>query len=56
MVKSTYTTTKDAALRMGVDERTIRRWANRGIIRAKRRGKFWYVDESDVLDVRRGKR
>jgi len=42
-------TTKEAALRLGLSERTIRNYCQKGKLNCEKRGKSWYINE-DSLD------
>ncbi|MBA7630719.1 hypothetical protein ES703_38243 [subsurface metagenome] len=44
-------TTKEASLRLGLSDRTIRNYCNKGKLRCEKRGKIWYIDESSLDDV-----
>ena len=43
--RTRWLTTGEAARRLGVSQRSIVRWAERGLIEAKRAGKAWRVSE-----------
>ena len=44
-------TTKEASLRLGLSERTIRNYCSKGRLKCEKRGKIWYIDESSLDDV-----
>ena len=44
-------TTKEASLRLGLTERTIRNYCSKGRLKSEKRGKIWYIDESSLDDV-----
>ncbi len=44
-------TTKEASLRLGLTERTIRNYCSKGRLKCEKRGKVWYIDESSLDDV-----
>jgi len=44
-------TTKEAGLRLGLSERTIRNYCYKGKLRCEKRGKIWYIDESSLDDI-----
>jgi len=44
-------TTKEASLRLGLSDRTIRNYCNKGKLKCEKRGKIWYIDESSLDDV-----
>jgi len=44
-------TTKEASLRLGLSERTIRNYCSKGKLKCEKRGKIWYIDESSLDEV-----
>ncbi len=44
-------TTKEASLRLGLTERTIRNYCSKERLKCEKRGKIWYIDESSLDDV-----
>ncbi|GAH63698.1 unnamed protein product [marine sediment metagenome] len=44
-------TTKEASLRLGLTERTIRNYCSKGRLKCEKRGKIWYIEESSLDDV-----
>jgi len=44
-------TTKEASLRLGLTERTIRNCCSKGRLKCEKRGKVWYINESSLDDV-----
>jgi excisionase family DNA binding protein len=51
-----YLTPKEVAHQMKVDRKTVYNWIRAGVLKGERRGKLWFVRESDVLKVRRAER
>ena len=47
----TLVTVKEAATALGVTERTMRRYCERGKVRAHRLGRAWYIDRTAVRDA-----
>ncbi len=43
-------TTKEAGLRLGLSERTIRNYCSKGRLKCEKKGKVWYIDESSLDD------
>ncbi|MBA7493088.1 hypothetical protein ES702_03643 [subsurface metagenome] len=41
-------TTKETAFRLGLTERTIRNYCQKGRLICEKRGKSWYIDESSL--------
>ena len=46
--RTRWLTTGQAARRLGVSQRSVVRWAERGLVEAKRAGKAWRVAEDGV--------
>ena len=44
-------TTKEASLRLGLSDRTIRNYCSKGKLKCEKKGKIWYIDESSLDDV-----
>ncbi len=44
-------TTKEASLRLGLSDRTIRNYCYKGKLKCEKRGKIWYIDESSLDDI-----
>lgn len=44
-------TTKEAGLRLGLSDRTIRNYCYKGKLECEKRGKSWYIDESSLNDI-----
>ncbi|MBA7492308.1 hypothetical protein ES702_02858 [subsurface metagenome] len=44
-------TTKEASLRLGLSDRTIRNYCSKGKLKCEKRGKSWYIDESSLDDI-----
>ncbi|GAG61638.1 unnamed protein product [marine sediment metagenome] len=44
-------TTKEASIRLGLTERTIRNYCSKGRLKCEKRGKIWYIEESSLEDV-----
>ena len=49
-----YLTPKEAAHQMKVDRKTVYNWIKSGVLKGERRGKLWFVRESEVLKVKKG--
>jgi len=44
-------TTKEASLRLGLSNRTIRNYCSKGKLKCEKRGKVWYIEESSLDDI-----
>lgn len=52
----TQLTTHEAAARLALSHESVRRYINRGLLKAEKRGRDWFIDAAEVERFKRERR